>query len=441
MRRVLALFLAVCLLTGCARNVPGNTPREGIPVEVPEQDSGISLTLSLSTGRGTPLTLAMEQLVQRYRDSGLAPNVTIAVRAEEGGEQAVLAQLLGGAPAELYLLRESAVRGFGEEGLLRELSGEFEEQAFFTPALESCSKDGAVWAAPYLGGTTALLYSPALLRKAGLSAAPKTWGELREVCRAVGAYTDAAGFAGVTYQSSGLADVFTQILAAYGGAYVAQDAEGAQRVTVQTAEMRAALQFYAELIENGATEESALNDMDRAVQEFWLGRAAMCIGTPAHLATMEKNGFAAGAAALPGQKAQGGGPLWAYAFAVPAAVSGREAEAACNFIRWLLEPEQLDFVLEAQYAGLDKAAQNPARESMLLPLAESGGVAFFERHPQFAAFRAELARAQAPMVGKKWTQFCQNALLPALRRVLTGEQTQEEALAALEEKGTEIWMN
>lgn len=442
MKRMLALILAVCTLTACAREIPGNTPQGGVPVEIQEtpQDSGVYLTLSLPTGDGEPLTLALRQLAKRYRDSGPGHNVSIAVRADENSEQTVLAQLLGAAPAELYLMQAELAPGFGQEGLLRELSGEFEEIAFYAPALESCGGEETLWAAPYLGATTALLYNPALLHKAALAGPPSTWKELREYCRMVSAYTEAAGFAGVAYQSMDLAEVFTQILASFGGAYI-EEKNGVQRVAANSQAMRRALAFYAELVENGATEESELNDMGRAVQEFWLGRAAMCVATPAHLAMLEKNGFAAATSALPGQEAQGGGPLWGYAFAVPGAAGEREAQAACGFVRWLLEPEQLDFVLEAQYAGLDEAGQRPARGDLLLPLVSVEEIRFFAARPQYTVFLQELSRAVPPVTGKKWAQFCQNALLPALRRALTGEQTQEEALAALEQKGTEIWMN
>ncbi len=132
---------------------------------------------------------------------------------------------------------------------------------------------GATYAVPQVTDAIGLLYNKALLTKAGISAAPTTWAELKTDAQAIKAKTGASG---VFLNSSSY--FFLPFLYGEGGDMV--DAS-AKKVTVNNAAAGKAVAVVQDLLSSGAAiTDTSSNAYTNMQTDFKTGKVAMVLNGP-----------------------------------------------------------------------------------------------------------------------------------------------------------------
>ncbi|WP_329251047.1 ABC transporter substrate-binding protein [Actinoallomurus sp. NBC_01490] len=126
--------------------------------------------------------------------------------------------------------------------------------AFLTPSLRTGEYRGRLYAAPWLTGAGLLYYRTDLLKKAGISRPPVTWGELTADCAKVRKIKDIGCYAGQYDKYEGLTVNFTEAVAGAGGQVI--DASG--RPALGTPEALKGLEFLANGFKDGMIPRAAI---------------------------------------------------------------------------------------------------------------------------------------------------------------------------------------
>lgn len=123
------------------------------------------------------------------------------------------------------------------------------------PAVDTASYFNKVYAAPWRTNGGLLFYRKDLLDAAGVTAAPKTWDELKQACQKVKATNAAIGcYAGQLDKYEGLTVNFSEAVQSAGGEVV--NAEG--KPNLNTPEAKAGLDFLAQGLSSGMIPRDAI---------------------------------------------------------------------------------------------------------------------------------------------------------------------------------------
>jgi arabinogalactan oligomer / maltooligosaccharide transport system substrate-binding protein len=165
---------------------------------------------------------------------------------------------------------------FAAQGYLLPLDGTpaLDQQAdFLAGPVGTAEYDGKMYGAPQVTDTLGLLYNKALFAKAGLTAAPTTWPELKTAARAL---KSKAGVDGVYLNP----DSYFLLPFLYGeGADLVDVA--AKKITVNAPEAVRGVQVAQDLLASGAAARPAYTDGYAAMQAaFKDGKVAMIINGP-----------------------------------------------------------------------------------------------------------------------------------------------------------------
>lgn len=196
--------------------------------------------------------------------------------------------------------------------------------------------DGKLYAAPFYGESSMLMYRKDLAKKAGVTIPEHpTW---QQVADAAAKMTDKKnGVAGICLRGlPGWGEQFaplTTVVNTFGGTWFTKD----WKAQVNSKEFKTAVQFYVDLLkksgEPGATQ-AGFTECDNAMAQ---GKAAMWYDATSATGSIEKAGFSNyvgkfGYAYAPVVKTKNSGWLWAWAFAIEGA--SKQSDAAWKFISW-----------------------------------------------------------------------------------------------------------
>ncbi len=206
--------------------------------------------------------------------------------------------------------------------------------------------DGKLYAAPFYGESSMLMYRKDLAKKAGVTIPEHpTW---QQVATAAAKMTDKKnGVAGICLRGlPGWGEQFaplTTVVNTFGGTWFTKD----WKAQVNSMEFKQAVQFYVDLLkksgEPGATQ-AGFTECDNAMAQ---GKAAMWYDATSATASIEKTGFSNyvgkfGYAYAPVVKTKNSGWLWAWAFAIEGA--SKQSDAAWKFISWATSSEYENIV-------------------------------------------------------------------------------------------------
>ncbi|MBK8022677.1 MAG: sugar ABC transporter substrate-binding protein [Chloroflexi bacterium] len=200
--------------------------------------------------------------------------------------------------------------------------------------------DGGRYAVPFAAEGSVLLYNKGLFEAAGLDpeVPPTTWDEIYEAAKAITALgDDTYGF----YFSGNCAGcnafTFLPLIWASGGDVLTDDGLTA---TVDSPEVRAALEFYKKLWDEGLVPPGAQADTGNDfLNAFLTGKIGMA-GSGAFSISVLKNDHPEidfGLTFLPGQ--EGGVSSFAGGDSIAITSSSQDPEAAFEFISWGLSEE------------------------------------------------------------------------------------------------------
>ena len=222
-------------------------------------------------------------------------NVTCKIEefSEEDLHNTLLNDSVGGAGTyDLCMLDASWIAEFTANEMLAELSEyDYSFDDDIIPATTGiCTKDGGIYMVPYYGNVTVMLYNKSLLAEAGLA---ESGIETLEDVMALSEQANASGQMGFLYRGDTENNIvvdFLPILCAFGG-WVVNDAN---EPTVNTAEFRAAMEYYKKLAATGGAQ--AKEDLIASVEH---ADAAVGVGWPGWY--IPKEGSSAYYCAVPGK--------------------------------------------------------------------------------------------------------------------------------------------
>jgi multiple sugar transport system substrate-binding protein len=198
--------------------------------------------------------------------------------------------------------------------------------------------EGALYALPYVGNSQLFFYRQDLFEKHGVTP-PKTWSEVREAARRIGAAEGIYGY--VMRAAPGNASVadFMPILWAFGADLLGPDGQP----QLDTPEAAEALAFMVEMGKWCPPGYVSFN-ADEVAAHLLQATAAMSINWPSWISAMDdpvksrvvkKIAFSP----LPGERRPGQAALGNWLLGIPA--GSRNLEAAFAFVRWAAEPAQM----------------------------------------------------------------------------------------------------
>jgi len=386
----------------------------------------IEINFYYPTAVGGPLS----EIFQRYTDQFNAANPDIRVITTYAGgyndiAAAVQTEIQGsGQGPDIAVMLSVDLQTFIDNGYIVSVQPFIDQmddpEAYvsdFFPAflLNSMDAEGEIWSIPFQRSTPVLYYNKDLFREVGLDPErpPANRQELVEFARMLTLPNGERW--GIEIPSDGFPYWLFQSFAIGNGRNVV--GSDPTEVFFNAPEVVSALEFFVSLAAEGVQPPGVVVWGDTPT-DFTSGRAAMIYHTTGSLTNILRNAnFEVGVGFLPAGDVgygapTGGGNLYLFATSTP-----EEQAAAWRFAQYLSSPEiQSDWGASTGYI----AARQSAWE--LDPLASL--VAEF---PQYNVAREQLAFADKELATHQGLDV-RNVLNSAINRVITGQQTAQEAL-------------
>jgi sorbitol/mannitol transport system substrate-binding protein len=338
--RVIGALLAVAgvLPAGCGDDDEGGGGSKGGSINVaivdnPQMKDIAELTPSLFT-----------------KKSGTKVNYTIL---DEGTLREVTTRDVqaGGRQFDVVMIGPYEAPQFGKDGKLTDLTRQATSDTSYNlddviPAVRNAlSADGKLYAAPFYGESSFLMFRKDVLKSAGVSMpARPTWAQVADIARKI----DKPDMAGICLRGKpGWGDLgasFTTVLNTMGGTWWSAKEDGSvDKAMVDQPEFRRALQFYVDLVRDAGEKDAAGSSFNECLSQYKDGKVAMWYDATVAAGLLEaddsavkgKNGYAP----APVEETEASGWLWTWALAIP--VTSEKADLAWEYISFATGPEYL----------------------------------------------------------------------------------------------------
>ncbi len=209
------------------------------------------------------------------------------------------------------------------------------------PAIRNgLSHKGTLYAAPFYGESSMVMYRKDLTDKAGVTIVDNdSWGNIRTAAAAI--HNPADGVYGACLRGKpGWGDnmaFITTVVNSFGGAWFDKD----MRPTINSAEWEAAINFYVDLLGNYGPPGSEGNSFNEILALYNEGKCGMWIDATIAASFLKVDGVAY-AQSPNATNPVGANWLWAWAMAVPA--GSPNAEESKKFIKWATSKEYIKAV-------------------------------------------------------------------------------------------------
>jgi len=282
-----------------------------------------------------------EALIEKFNED--YPNVTINYESVPFGDAQnkfkTAAEAGSGAP-DIMRAEVAWVPEFASLGYLYELDGtELTADAsdFLATPSSSTKYNGKTYGVPQVTDSLALMYNKKLLSDAGITAAPKTWDELKAAAAAV---EEKTGKTGVYLNPQG----YFMLPFIYGEGGDLIDPE-AKKIIVNAPEAVAGVEKEQELLKSpGFAKPPATDAYTAMMNEFKAGNAAMIINGPWEVnnikgATTFGGLENLGIAPVPAGSAKAGAPVGGHDYVVWSGMPQEKAAGAIAFIKFMASAE------------------------------------------------------------------------------------------------------
>ena len=257
----------------------------------------------------------------------------------------------GGRQFDVAMIGPYEAPQFGEQGTLVDLTPEATSDAAYQyndiiPAVRNAlSAGGKLYAAPFYGESSFLMYRKDVLKKAGVTLpAHPTWDEVAAAARKV----NSPNMAGICLRGKpGWGDLgasFTTVLNTFGGTWwTANDDGTVGEAQVDQPEFKEALQFYNGLIQDAGEDDAANASFNECLAQYQDGKVAMWYDATVAAGLLEaddspvkgKNGYAT----APVKETEASGWLWSWALAIPQ--NSPDPDTAWQYISWATGPDYI----------------------------------------------------------------------------------------------------
>jgi sorbitol/mannitol transport system substrate-binding protein len=284
------------------------------------------------------------------KKSGIKVNYTIL---DEGTLREVTTRdvAAGGRQFDVVMIGPFEAPQFGEAGNITDLTNFASEDKSYQlddviPSVRNAlSTDGKLYAAPFYGESSFLMYRKDVLKDAGVTMPQKpTWTQVADIARKV----NTPDMAGICLRGKpGWGDLgasFTTVLNTMGGTWWSANSDGSVgKAMVDQPEFKNALQFYVDLIKDAGEKDAAGSSFNECLSQYKDGKVAMWYDATVAAGLLEaddsavkgKNGYAP----APVDKTDASGWLWSWALAIPA--TSTQADKAWEYISFATGPQYL----------------------------------------------------------------------------------------------------
>ncbi len=326
---------------------------------------------------------------------------------------------------------------WADNGWLTDLSGylaedeEFDGDDLLQPMVTSLSgSDGNLYAAPFYGESSFLMYRIDLFEQAGLEMPERpTWDEVAEFAAELDGIEP--GVAGICLRGlPGWGELFaplTTVVNTFGGTWFTEDWEA----QVDGPEFTEATQFYVDLVREYGQDGAAQSGFTECLNTFAQGRAAMWYDATSAAASVEDPNVSSvagnvGYVYAPVKETESSGWLWAWAWAMPQTT--QRAEAAWEFISWASGKDYERLVGEE--LGWARVPAGKRASTAEVPEYQEAAAAFYE----ITQNAIQEADPQGPGVQPRPTVGVQFVGIPEFADL--GTRVSQEVSAAIAGQGT-----
>ena len=257
----------------------------------------------------------------------------------------------GGRQFDVAMIGPFEAPQFGQNGTLVDLTPKATSDSAYQlgdiiPAVRNAlSADGKLYAAPFYGESSFLMYRKDVLKKAGVTMpAHPTWDQVAAAARKV----NSSNMAGICLRGKpGWGDLgasFTTVLNTFGGTWWSAKSDGSiDKAMVDQPQFKEALQFYVNLVKDAGEKDAANSSFNECLSQYKDGKVAMWYDATVAAGLLEasdspvkgKNGYAA----APTKDTPASGWLWSWALAVPKTSS--KQDLAWKYISFATGPQYL----------------------------------------------------------------------------------------------------
>jgi sorbitol/mannitol transport system substrate-binding protein len=257
----------------------------------------------------------------------------------------------GGRQFDVAMIGPYEAPQFGQNGTLVDLTSMAQNDPAYRyndiiPAVRNAlSAGGKMYAAPFYGESSFLMYRKDVLKKAGVTMPEHpTWQQVADIARKV----NTPQMAGICLRGKpGWGDLgasFTTVLNTFGGTWWSAKPDGTvDKAMVDQPQFKQALQFYVNLIKQAGEKDAANSSFNECLTQYKDGKVAMWYDATVAAGLLEasdspvrgKNGYVF----APVDKTKSSGWLWTWALAIPKTSSNQDL--AWNYISWATGPQYL----------------------------------------------------------------------------------------------------
>ncbi|ARU00137.1 ABC transporter substrate-binding protein [Yoonia vestfoldensis] len=373
----------------------------------------------------------MQTVAEAYTEqTGVALNW---VSLEEGvlREQVTSDTATGGGQYDIINIGMQEAPIWGQAGWIEPLnfSADYDVNDILPAMRGGLSADGTLYAAPFYGESSMVMYRKDLADAAGVTIADNdSWDNIMTAAAAM--HDPANGVYGACLRGKpGWGDnmaFITTVVNSYGGAWFDAD----MRPVLDSAEWNAAINMYVELLGSYGPPGSEGNSFNEILALYNEGKCGMWIDATIAASFLEVDGVAYAQSPNAGNPV-GANWLWAWAMAVPA--GSPNMEAAMDFIAWATSKDYIQAVGNHPDFGWGSVPTGTRASTYAIPEFQAVA-AFAEAEMMAIESAAPEATAIKPYVGVQFAAIPEfpevgSAVAQEMAAALSGAKSVEAALA------------
>ena len=316
-----------------------------------EGGEGGNVTLNLATVNN-PQMKDMEQLKTEYESANPGTTVNFQVMEEADLRAAVTADVASGAGQyDIVTIGAYETPQWGAQGWLVDLTEalssdpDYDVDDILPPVRKVNTHDNKLFAVPFYGESSFLMYRKDVLDAAGVSfTGTPTWQQVADAAKKV----NTSDMSGICMRGKpGWGDLFgplTTVVQTFGGNWY--DSEW--QATVDTPEWKEAVGFYKQLLDESGQADPVSYSFPECLTALKEGKAAMWADATVAASLLEAEDSPVkgkmGYVPMPVVETEQSGWLWSWNLAVPS--STKNQDAAVDFVRWATSKEYIKLVGE-----------------------------------------------------------------------------------------------
>jgi sorbitol/mannitol transport system substrate-binding protein len=310
---------------------------------------GGSVTLNLATVNNGQMK-DMEKLKTEYESANPGVKVNFQVMEEGDLRSAVTADVASGAGQyDVVTIGAYETPQWGANGWLMDLTSalqsdsSYDVQDILPPVRDALTNNGKLYAVPFYGESSILMYNKEVLDKAGVTIGNNpTWQEVADAAKKV----KSSDMAGICMRGKpGWGDLFaplTTVVQTFGGNWY----DAKWNATVNTPEWKSAVSFYKTMLDESGEKDPVSYSFNECLTALKEGKAAMWADASVAASMLEADDSPVkgkmGYAHMPVNKTKESGWLWSWNLAVPATTKNKDA--AIKFVKWATSKDYIKLV-------------------------------------------------------------------------------------------------